>query len=151
LGGRDRRISEFETSLVYKVSSRTARTTQRNPVSKQTSKQTNKQTQTQTKNQNFTENKCVSSQRKGIQPSDNQHSCVCIPLQARVPVEAGGRVDPWGSPSTIHTLPARQDLCCLDLADWPSGPPVPATSLIIDRSCETRKPPLRSAAGPSLT
>jgi hypothetical protein len=34
LGGRSRRISEFETSLVYRVSSRTARATQRNPVSK---------------------------------------------------------------------------------------------------------------------
>jgi hypothetical protein len=34
LGGRDRRISEFEASLVYKVSSRTARATRRNPVSK---------------------------------------------------------------------------------------------------------------------
>jgi hypothetical protein len=34
LGGRDRWISEFEASLVYKVSSRTARATQRNPVSK---------------------------------------------------------------------------------------------------------------------
>jgi hypothetical protein len=33
-GGRGRRISEFEASLVYKVSSRTARATQRNPVSK---------------------------------------------------------------------------------------------------------------------
>jgi hypothetical protein len=33
-GGRDRRISEFEASLVYKVSARTARATQRNPVSK---------------------------------------------------------------------------------------------------------------------
>jgi hypothetical protein len=33
-GGRGRRISEFEVSLVYKVSSRTARTIQRNPVSK---------------------------------------------------------------------------------------------------------------------
>jgi hypothetical protein len=32
LGGRGRRISEFEASLVYKVSSRTARATQRNPV-----------------------------------------------------------------------------------------------------------------------
>jgi hypothetical protein len=32
LGGRGRRISEFEDSLVYKVSSRTARDTQRNPV-----------------------------------------------------------------------------------------------------------------------
>jgi hypothetical protein len=34
LGGRGRRISEFEASLVYKVSSRTARATQRNLVSK---------------------------------------------------------------------------------------------------------------------
>jgi hypothetical protein len=33
LGGRGRRISEFQDSLVYKVSSRTARATQRNPVS----------------------------------------------------------------------------------------------------------------------
>jgi hypothetical protein len=34
LGGRGRRISEFEASLVYKVSFRTARAIQRNPVSK---------------------------------------------------------------------------------------------------------------------
>jgi hypothetical protein len=34
LGGRGRQISEFEASLVYRVSSRTARTIQRNPVSK---------------------------------------------------------------------------------------------------------------------
>jgi hypothetical protein len=34
LGGRGRRISEFKASLVYRVSSRTARATQRNPVSK---------------------------------------------------------------------------------------------------------------------
>jgi hypothetical protein len=41
------KISEFETSLVYKVSSRTARTRQRNPVlkNKQTNKQTNEQNQ----------------------------------------------------------------------------------------------------------
>jgi hypothetical protein len=38
-GGRDRQISEFEASLVYKVSSRTARAIQRNPVLK---KQKNK-------------------------------------------------------------------------------------------------------------
>jgi hypothetical protein len=31
--GRGRWISEFEDSLVYRVSSRTARATQRNPVS----------------------------------------------------------------------------------------------------------------------
>jgi hypothetical protein len=48
LGGRGRRISEFEASLVYKVSSRTARAIQINPVlEKQTSKQTNKQKQQQ--------------------------------------------------------------------------------------------------------
>jgi hypothetical protein len=34
LGGRGRQISEFVDSLVYRVSSRTARATQRNPVSK---------------------------------------------------------------------------------------------------------------------
>jgi hypothetical protein len=33
-GGKGRRISEFEASLVYKVSSRTARAIQRNTVSK---------------------------------------------------------------------------------------------------------------------
>jgi hypothetical protein len=32
LGGRGRWISEFKASLVYKVSSRTARAIQRNPV-----------------------------------------------------------------------------------------------------------------------
>jgi hypothetical protein len=34
LEGRGRWISEFEASLVYRVRSRTARATQRNPVSK---------------------------------------------------------------------------------------------------------------------
>jgi hypothetical protein len=37
---RGRQISEFEASLVYKVSSRTARATQRNPVKKKNKKQT---------------------------------------------------------------------------------------------------------------
>jgi hypothetical protein len=46
-GGRGRQISELEARLVYKVSSRTARAIQRNPVSKNkqtttTNKQTNK-------------------------------------------------------------------------------------------------------------
>jgi hypothetical protein len=34
LVGRGRQISEFEASLFYKVSSKTAKVTQRNPVSK---------------------------------------------------------------------------------------------------------------------
>jgi uncharacterized protein (DUF2252 family) len=41
LGSRGRWISEFEASLIYKVSSRTARATQRNPYLKQTNKQNN--------------------------------------------------------------------------------------------------------------
>ena len=41
-----RQISEFEASLAYKVSSRTARDTQRNPVSKEPKNQkTKKKTQ----------------------------------------------------------------------------------------------------------
>jgi hypothetical protein len=39
LRGRGRWISEFEASLVYKVSSRTSRATQRNPFSKNTKHQ----------------------------------------------------------------------------------------------------------------
>jgi hypothetical protein len=43
--GRGRQVSEFEASLVYRVSSRTAKTAQRNPISKnKNNKQTNKQT-----------------------------------------------------------------------------------------------------------
>jgi ribonuclease P protein component len=45
LGGRGRRISEIKASLVYRVSSRTARAIPRNLVKKQTNKQTNKQEQ----------------------------------------------------------------------------------------------------------
>jgi hypothetical protein len=44
LGGRGRRVSEFEASLVYKVSSRTARAILRNPVSRKPKNKTNKQT-----------------------------------------------------------------------------------------------------------
>jgi hypothetical protein len=42
LGSRGRQISEFEASLVYKVSSRTAKAIQRNPVSKNKDKNKNK-------------------------------------------------------------------------------------------------------------
>jgi hypothetical protein len=51
LGGRGRWISEFDASLVYRESSRTARAIQRNPASKITkkTKQTNKQTKNKTK------------------------------------------------------------------------------------------------------
>jgi hypothetical protein len=50
LGGRGRRISEFKASLVYKVSSRTARAIQKNPVLKETKqKQNPKKTKTKKK------------------------------------------------------------------------------------------------------
>jgi hypothetical protein len=42
LGGRGRRISEFKASLIYRVSSRTARVTQRPCLEKQTNKQQKK-------------------------------------------------------------------------------------------------------------
>jgi hypothetical protein len=58
LGGRGRQISEFQASLVYKVSSRTARATQRNPVSKR--KKTNKQN-----NNNNNNNKTKTLERNG--------------------------------------------------------------------------------------
>jgi hypothetical protein len=54
--GRGRWISEFEASLVYRVSSRTARTTQRNPVSKNKTKQ-NKTKQNKNKPTNQTNKK----------------------------------------------------------------------------------------------
>jgi hypothetical protein len=38
LGGRGRQISQFKASLVYRVSSRIARATQRNPVLKKQNK-----------------------------------------------------------------------------------------------------------------
>jgi hypothetical protein len=43
LGGRSRWISEFKASLVYTVSSRTARDTQRNPIFKKKKKKKKKE------------------------------------------------------------------------------------------------------------
>jgi hypothetical protein len=63
LGGRDKQISEFKTSLVYRVSSRTARATQRNPVSKN-------------KNKNKTKNKKEKRKRKKKIKSTNIHCLV---------------------------------------------------------------------------
>jgi hypothetical protein len=52
LGGRGRQISEFEASLVYRVSFRTARAIQRNPVLEKT-KQNKKPKTTTTKKNNW--------------------------------------------------------------------------------------------------
>jgi hypothetical protein len=58
LGCTGRGISELEASLVYRVSSRTARATQRNPVSKNKTKQ-NKTKQNKTKQNKIKQNKPV--------------------------------------------------------------------------------------------
>jgi hypothetical protein len=52
LGGRGRQISEFEAILVYRVSSRTPRVTQRNPVSKKQKTKKTPKTNKQTKPKN---------------------------------------------------------------------------------------------------
>jgi hypothetical protein len=62
LGGRGRRISEFEASLVYKVGSRTDRAIQRNPVSK-----TKTKTKTKTK-QNLQSGDTWGKRDEGIHP-----------------------------------------------------------------------------------
>jgi hypothetical protein len=65
LGGRDRRISEFEASLVYKVSSRTAKTIQRNPVSKTPQKtKPNKQTNKKIKNRKTGSTTTIENQKR---------------------------------------------------------------------------------------
>jgi hypothetical protein len=51
LRGRGRQISEFKASLVYRMSSRTARATQRNPVSKKKNKNKKKKKQKQKQKQ----------------------------------------------------------------------------------------------------
>ena len=42
MGGRGKQITEFQASLVYRLRSRTARATQRNPVSEKTKKKKKK-------------------------------------------------------------------------------------------------------------
>jgi CRISPR/Cas system CSM-associated protein Csm4 (group 5 of RAMP superfamily) len=58
LEGRGRQISEFEASLVYKVSSRTARAIQRNPVSKNHKNKT-KQNKNKNKNKKTEKKTCL--------------------------------------------------------------------------------------------
>jgi hypothetical protein len=70
LGGRGRRISEFEASLVYRVSSRTARTTQRSPVSKQQQQQkkkTKKQKKKKKEEEKKKETLCQRERKKGLE------------------------------------------------------------------------------------
>jgi hypothetical protein len=61
--GRGRQISEFQDGLFYRVSSRTARATQRNPVKKKKQKQTTTTTTT-TKKKPKTKTKQKTKQNK---------------------------------------------------------------------------------------
>jgi hypothetical protein len=65
LGGRGRQISEFEASLVYKVSSRTARAIKRNPVSKNKTKQ-NRTEQNRTEQNRTEQNRTEQNRTKQI-------------------------------------------------------------------------------------
>jgi hypothetical protein len=63
LGGRGRWISEFETSLVYKVNSRTTRAIQ-NPVSKKNQKPKTKPNQTKPNQTKTKQNKTKQNKTK---------------------------------------------------------------------------------------
>jgi hypothetical protein len=58
LGGKGRQISEFEANLVYRMSSRTARAIQRNPVSKNQKKKKKKRKERKRKNE---KEKCLTA------------------------------------------------------------------------------------------
>jgi hypothetical protein len=74
LGGRGRWSSEFEASLVYRVSSRTARAIQRNPVSKNQNKQTNKpKTKIQNKTKNLKQTTKKTQARKNNNNDNNNN------------------------------------------------------------------------------
>jgi hypothetical protein len=72
LGGRGRQISEFKASLVYKVSSRSARATQRSPVSKNKTKQNKKQKNKQTKKPKQTKNLIKKKKKKNYEQQITQ-------------------------------------------------------------------------------
>jgi hypothetical protein len=72
-GGRDRWISEFEASMVYRVRSRIAKAIQRNPVSKN-------QNQTQTK-----PNQTKTKQKTPKQPPDTVDASLSIILGNAIP------------------------------------------------------------------
>jgi hypothetical protein len=65
LGGRGRQISEFKASLVYKVSARTARATQRNPVFQKENKTKEQKTKMKRKEKKRKEKKRKEKERKG--------------------------------------------------------------------------------------
>jgi hypothetical protein len=78
LGDRGRQISKFEASLVYRMSSRTARATQRNPVSKKIKK---KQKQKQKTNKQTNKQKKLHPEKSAILGSKNVNAVDLILLR----------------------------------------------------------------------
>jgi hypothetical protein len=75
LGGRGRQISEFEASLVYKVSSRTARATEKPCLKKNNNSNNNNNKKTKTKQ---TKNKALAlTEDPGLNPKIHKanHNC----------------------------------------------------------------------------
>jgi hypothetical protein len=78
LGGRGRQISEFEASLVYRVSYRTARATQGNSCLKTKNKQ-KKKTKRKNKNKNKKPNQQQQQQQKppkNLQQKEDYKPCI---------------------------------------------------------------------------
>jgi hypothetical protein len=73
LGSRSRGISEFEANLVYRVSSRTARATQRNPVSRKRKKKREKRKKIQNKPWNTS---YISIRHKVTNQSSDTQECM---------------------------------------------------------------------------
>jgi hypothetical protein len=95
LGDRDRRISEFEASLVYRVSSRTVRATQRNPVSKNKKKKKKKKNRTNVSQTDTICFKGKTSQNVHVVPlaaplrKDESH---CLHSKVQIPCKAQGHL-----------------------------------------------------------
>jgi hypothetical protein len=103
LGGRGRQISEFRASLVYRVSSRTARATQRNPVSK-----------------NKTKNKKVSLITILKYTSNSSHCALPAELQPLQVISSPGQ---WWHTPLISGGRGRQISVCLNRGYRPGQVP----------------------------
>jgi hypothetical protein len=105
LGGRHRRISEFEASLV--VSSRTARSTQRNPVLKKAKKEKKKK-KNQNQNQNKTKNQVPPFTHAFVTYQHIKiHASLVIYLKAPTP--------------PAHRLPSSQSLVTMKISSLSLG------------------------------
>jgi hypothetical protein len=95
LGDRGRQISKFKASLVYRVSSRTAKATQRNPVLKKTK---NKKTKNTKKQKRTTSDPFIYS---------HESPCSCWELNSGPPEE---------QPVFLTAEPSHQP--CYYFRDW---------------------------------